>query len=75
MKFPVHEGGKSVEVSKFFLDADLTSDGPYTRSFKATQQGDLNGAQATVTLRRIDLTKIPLLTRGFHWINENPFNR
>jgi hypothetical protein len=28
-----------------------------------------------VRLRRLDLQRMPLLRRGFHWINEFPLNR
>jgi len=28
----------------------------------------------TIRLRKVDTTKLPLLSRGFHWINETPFN-
>ena len=35
----------------------------------------LDGAALKVSLRRVDETKFPLLSRGFHWITEVPFNR
>jgi hypothetical protein len=38
-------------------------------------QGNFNGSASTIRLRRIDTGKFPLLSRGFHWINETPFNR
>jgi len=28
----------------------------------------------TIRLRKVDTTKLPLLSRGFHWINETSFN-
>jgi hypothetical protein len=28
----------------------------------------------TVRLRKVDTAKLPLLSRGFHWINETAFN-
>jgi hypothetical protein len=37
--------------------------------------GTYDGAQAAILLRRIDAGKFLLLSRGFHWINENPLNR
>ena len=38
-------------------------------------QGSLNGAPANIRLRKIDTNKFLLVNRGFHWINEMPFNR
>lgn len=38
-------------------------------------EGTLYDAPATVRLRRIDTSKLLLLSRGFHWINETPLNR
>lgn len=37
--------------------------------------GTLNGATATIRLKKIDTSKLLLLGRGFHWINEQPLNR
>jgi len=28
-----------------------------------------------IRLRKLDLDNFPLLKRGFHWVNEFPFNR
>src|SRR5579872_6403028 len=38
-------------------------------------QGTLNGAATTIRLRAIDVNKFLLVNRGYHWINEVPFNR
>jgi len=40
-----------------------------------TLAGILNGSQMTARLRRTDERKFLLTDRGFHWINEFPFNR
>jgi hypothetical protein len=40
-----------------------------------TLAGSLNGSEMTVRLRRSDERKFLLTNRGFHWINEFPFNR
>lgn len=40
-----------------------------------TLAGDLDGHTVRATLRRAEQTQFPLTTRGFHWINESPFNR
>jgi hypothetical protein len=37
--------------------------------------GDLGGSQLTARLRRKDEPQFLLTNRGFHWINEFPFNR
>ena len=33
----------------------------------------LEGDGKSIRLRQIDASKFLLLSRGFHWINENPF--
>jgi hypothetical protein len=38
-------------------------------------QGELGTNALSVHLHRIDMSKFLLLNRGFHWINELPFNR
>ena len=40
-----------------------------------TLNGTLNGSQMTARLRRSENRKFLLTDRGFHWINEVPFNR
>jgi hypothetical protein len=35
----------------------------------------VNGVAATIRLKRVDTSKAPLVSRGFHWINERPLNR
>lgn len=40
-----------------------------------TLAGALNGAEMTARLRRSEERKFLLTDRGFHWINEFPFNR
>ena len=40
-----------------------------------TLSGTLGGAPVEIRLKRIDTSKMPLLTRGFHWISERPYNR
>jgi hypothetical protein len=40
-----------------------------------TLTGALNGSEMTARLRRTDERKFLLTDRGFHWINEFPFNR
>jgi hypothetical protein len=38
-------------------------------------QGTLIADPLIVKLKRIDPAKFLLVNRGFHWINERPFNR
>ena len=38
-------------------------------------EGKLMDDVLSVRLRKIDTTKFLLVKRGFHWINEVPFNR
>ena len=38
-------------------------------------QGDLGTNTLSVHMRKIDMSKFLLVNRGFHWINELPFNR
>lgn len=40
-----------------------------------TVAGTIDGQKVTARLHRIDESKLPLLSRGFHWISERPFNR
>jgi uncharacterized membrane protein YphA (DoxX/SURF4 family) len=57
---------------------------PKWRSFFTYQQsapdlllltGTFDGKKIEAKLRRFDERKFPLLSRGFHWINEYPYNR
>jgi hypothetical protein len=49
----------------------------YTRpdSEHLVLQGTLISDPLVVKLKRIDPAKFLLVNRGFHWINERPFNR
>lgn len=40
-----------------------------------TLQGELDGHKTNAKLVRFDESKFLLTNRGFHWINESPFNR
>ena len=37
--------------------------------------GDMDGHKVRFDLRRVDHTKMQLLSRGFSWVQERPFNR
>jgi hypothetical protein len=38
-------------------------------------EGTFDGKKVRAVLNRTDIPKFRLTTRGFHWINEYPFNR
>ncbi|WP_163864027.1 hypothetical protein [Myxococcus eversor] len=38
-------------------------------------QGTFEGAPVDVRARKVDTSKLQLLSRGFHWVQEAPFNR
>jgi hypothetical protein len=37
--------------------------------------GMIDGDSLNITLKKYDLKRFPLISRGFHWINEYPYNR
>ncbi|KAA3438426.1 hypothetical protein [Rufibacter hautae] len=59
------------------LDSTQTSSLRYyqTNSNLLTLRGHLNKDSVKIDLRKIDLRKLPLARRGFHWVNEVPYNR
>jgi hypothetical protein len=38
-------------------------------------EGTLDGAPVSALLRHVDVSSFPLNSRGYHWINEFPYNR
>jgi hypothetical protein len=40
-----------------------------------TLEGSFMGRPLNARLHKVDPFKLPLLNRGFHWINEAPYNR
>jgi uncharacterized membrane protein YphA (DoxX/SURF4 family) len=40
-----------------------------------TLEGDIADGRVSIRLRKIDASKFLLMSRGFHWISEVPFNR
>ena len=40
-----------------------------------TLSGTLPSGEVLMTLKRIDRNQFLLVNRGFHWINEMPYNR
>ena len=37
--------------------------------------GEMESHKVHMKLRLVDAGKLPLVSRGFHWIQEYPFNR
>lgn len=59
--------------------ARLKREGEFTYSQPDPQhlilRGTMNGAPMVAQFHRLDESGMLLLSRGFHWINEDPFNR
>lgn len=59
------------------------NDSKWSANFSVTQSdasravldGELDGRHISIKAHRVDEPKFPLLSRGFHWIAEFPFNR
>ena len=67
---------KTLTLTPFERPKDPPSVLTYVRAGdKGTLDGVLEGKVVHVELRYIDTAKSLLMTRGFHWINEEPFNR
>ncbi len=71
-----NEAKSSVTISG---DPDKSKKNTFTYTRPDNQhvilQGTLFGDPLAVKLKRIDPSKFLLVNRGFHWINERPFNR
>jgi hypothetical protein len=57
-------GGSKFKLACSRIDAD-----------HLVMQGTLGRDALVVRMRKIDTSRFPLLSRGFHWITEFPFNR
>ena len=58
-------------------DKNWTAKLTYHREGKdrMTLDGDMDGKKTQLQLRLMDRNKFMLVSRGFHWIQEFPFNR
>ena len=56
-------------ADKGYLDYALPDDA------SMTLEGTVQNEPVSLKPRRVDLSKLLLTNRGFHWINERPFNR
>jgi hypothetical protein len=62
-----------VSSSKWKQQGDFTYTEPDAQHL--TLRGTLNGEPVVASFHRLDESKLLLISRGFHWINEDPFNR
>ncbi len=62
--FTASGSGKTLSVAYTDRDKNLL-----------TLEGSFMGRPLNARLRKLDPLKFPLLNRGFHWINEAPYNR
>ena len=60
-------------------DSDKKWEADFTYARKTPDQltldGEVAGHKSTLALHRLDEKKLQLLSRGFHWIQDYPFNR
>lgn len=76
----LHRYGFAVEGAKklkIYADGDARLAWTWERPSPGTlaMAGELDGGQVAIELQARDPATFPLLARGFHWINEEPFNR
>ena len=60
-------------AKKLYLDSAFACSTPAPETLRL--DGSYNSRALSVTLRRVDESEFRLVNRGFHWINESPFNR
>ena len=60
-------------AGKLFLDSEFAYSTPTPETLRL--DGSHYGRALSVTMRRVDESEFRLINRGFHWINESPFNR
>ncbi len=58
-------------------DKDWKADFTYTRPApdRLVLNGEIDGHKERMELQLVDRAKLLLVSRGFHWIQEYPFNR
>ena len=61
------------DARKLFLDSEFAYSTPAPETLRL--DGSHYGRALSVTMRRVDESEFRLINRGFHWINEAPFNR
>ncbi len=60
-------------AKKLLLDSEFAYSTPAPETLRL--DGSYSGRALSVTLRRVDESEFRLINRGFHWINESPYNR
>ena len=60
-------------AKKLFLDSEFAYSTPAPETMHL--DGSHYGRALSVTMRRVDESEFRLINRGFHWINESPYNR
>ncbi len=73
----------SIDVSDKTLALTKNGDQSWKANFhfergaqdQLTLDGDMDGHKIHMQLQLVDRNKFLLVSRGFHWVQENPFNR
>ena len=60
-------------AKKLLLDGEFAYSTPAPETLRL--DGSYSGRALSVTMRRVDESEFRLINRGFHWINESPYNR
>ena len=60
-------------AKKLFLGSGFAYSTPAPETLRL--DGRYSGRALSVTMRRVDESEFRLINRGFHWINESPYNR
>ena len=60
-------------AKKLFLDSGFVYSTPTPETLRL--DGSYSGRALSVSMRRVDESDFRLVNRGFHWINESPYNR
>jgi hypothetical protein len=67
---------KKIEMFRY---ADTTKRSNFVYSFPKKDilflAGKINDDSVFIEMKKYDLDNFRLITRGFHWVNEYPFNR
>jgi len=73
----INTGSQTVKL-KQFKDKDWTSSLNYQRTLQnhqLTLDGEMNGHKIHMQLHLVDRNSFQLVSRGFHWVQEAPFQR
>ena len=76
----VTDAACQVDTLQRTVQFNTSYDGQFTLTYQLpdkdhlTFDGTIRGDSIHITTKRMDLNKFRLISRGFHWINETPFN-